>query len=589
MEDPTLYLNFGKDLYRLEMERIEFPADIDPDRIISGSSISSISQSIGLILSGKTGFSNDETGYILGNDEGVQKFYIGTDSDYFNFDGTDVVISGTLTAGAIDIGSGANSFHVDSTGNTWWGAVAIGDAVAKVLKTGIATFTKITISGGSNVTFISDTLNTSTKTILKDFTFEDTDFAGNLKTGDITWSTEDGSVTGGSGILINAAGLIGANDGNTTFSIDATTGNATFAGAVTGATITGGTFKTAVATNQRIYIASNVFQSFAANRDDDRFGIEITSEKIWVCDDSGAASIRRMGLFHIGGIGAITINNDSEETLENYFFTGNSFYASATGGGTSLGTVSKPWNTIYGTTLYGDGSNLTGINPTYAVGLQDLWNDNDIEYSDASVAGAYETVKTVRLDRAGAVKITFELRTETREAPWPEAYVKIYKGGTAVGTLRSNAYEEWESYTEDISGFAAGDYINIKAATSTSDGSHRAMVRNFKVEVENYIDTVREPRSNDHWDTRTKDIVYQATVDGIIVVNATTGAGGGDVRGYTDDSTPPTTLRCRDYIQKAYHTYGGFTMPVKKGDYYEINETFSVGSLITNIWWFPLH
>ena len=235
-EEPTLYLNFDKSLYRLEVEKIEFSSDIDPDRIISGSSISSISQSIGLILSGKTGFSNDETGYILGNDEGVQKFYIGTSSDYLNFDGTDVTISGTLSAGAIDIGSGANSFHVDSSGNTWWGAVAIGDAVAKVLKTGIATFTKITISGGSNVTFISDTLNTSTKTILKDFTFEDTDFAGNLKTGDITWSTADGSVTGGSGILINAAGLIGANDGDTTFSIDATTGNATFYGTLSAVT-----------------------------------------------------------------------------------------------------------------------------------------------------------------------------------------------------------------------------------------------------------------------------------------------------------------------------------------------------------------
>jgi len=43
----------------------------------------------------------------------------------------------------------ADSFHVDSTGNAWWGAAAIGSAVAKILKTGIATFTNVSITGGS--------------------------------------------------------------------------------------------------------------------------------------------------------------------------------------------------------------------------------------------------------------------------------------------------------------------------------------------------------------------------------------------------------------------------------------------------------
>ncbi len=43
----------------------------------------------------------------------------------------------------------ANSFHVNSTGDAWWGATAIGSAVAKVLKTGVATFTNVSITGGS--------------------------------------------------------------------------------------------------------------------------------------------------------------------------------------------------------------------------------------------------------------------------------------------------------------------------------------------------------------------------------------------------------------------------------------------------------
>lgn len=145
-EDPTLYLNFGKNLYRLETEKIEAPYDIDPDRIISGSSISTISQSLGLIYSGKTGFNNDETGYILGNDEGVQKFYIGTGANYFNFDGTNVVISGTLSAGAIDIGgSDVTSFHVDEDGNMWLGGATFATGTFAVSSGGVVSAESITL------------------------------------------------------------------------------------------------------------------------------------------------------------------------------------------------------------------------------------------------------------------------------------------------------------------------------------------------------------------------------------------------------------------------------------------------------------
>jgi hypothetical protein len=58
---------------------------------------------------------------------------------------------GSLIAGSIDIPdtTTANSFHVDTSGNAWWGATAIGSATAKVLNTGAATFTSITITGGS--------------------------------------------------------------------------------------------------------------------------------------------------------------------------------------------------------------------------------------------------------------------------------------------------------------------------------------------------------------------------------------------------------------------------------------------------------
>ena len=105
VENPQLYINFDKSLYRLTTEKVEVPFDISPDRIVSGSSVSTISQSIGLVLSGKTGFSNDETGYILGNDKGIQKFYIGTATNYLNFDGTNVLMSGSLSAATGTLGT----------------------------------------------------------------------------------------------------------------------------------------------------------------------------------------------------------------------------------------------------------------------------------------------------------------------------------------------------------------------------------------------------------------------------------------------------------------------------------------------------
>lgn len=62
--------------------------------------------------------------------------------------------------------------------------------------------------------------------------------AGGFKAGTITWDGS-GNLVSGSGVAITAKGLVGASSGVVTFSIDATTGNATFAGALSGAT---GTF-----------------------------------------------------------------------------------------------------------------------------------------------------------------------------------------------------------------------------------------------------------------------------------------------------------------------------------------------------------
>lgn len=69
------------------------------------------------------------------------------------------------------------------------------------------------------------------------------------------------------------------------------------------------------------------------------------------------------------------------------------------------------------------------------------------------------------------------------------------------------------------------------------------------------------------WQSKNPNTVYQAATDGFVVALSFT-ADNVNLRGYTDSSNPPTTLR----IQQTGTSWdtAGFTMPVRKGDYWEI-------------------
>jgi len=345
-------------------------------------------------------------------------FVTGSTGWQFDSDGNLEANSGTfrgaLVANSLDIPdtTTANSFHVDTDGNAWWGAAAIGSAVAKVLKTGVATFTNVTISGGSNVTFISDTLNTSAKKILKDFTFEDSDFTGNLKTGDITWNTS-GEVTGGSGILINAAGLVGATAGVKTFSIDAITGDAVFSGTLAA---TGGNFGTITAGNISLDTSGYIRSS--------TIGYD-SGTGFWLGYSSGYK-----------------------------FFIGNSA-----------------------------GNKLTWDGSTLLVKGQVQHSAGDILLISADAqqthgGDVYTKKKEIYLSRPGTYRIKFTLGTQTSSQT---AYGRIYKNGAAVGTERTESAGTPTEFSEDISGWAAGDlcqlYIKIQS------GGDNAVCKNFRIYV----------------------------------------------------------------------------------------------------------
>lgn len=164
-ESSNIYEIFDKSLNRIGLAQQVI--DIDPSAIISGSLVGVLGQNIGNINVGKKGFTNDETGYILGLEDGVAKFYIGTPSNYFNFDGTNVTISGSLTAstgsiGGFSIGSdyirdAVNSFGLASTVSgsddvRFWAGAAFADratAPFRVTESGAVVANNLTLTGGT--------------------------------------------------------------------------------------------------------------------------------------------------------------------------------------------------------------------------------------------------------------------------------------------------------------------------------------------------------------------------------------------------------------------------------------------------------
>jgi hypothetical protein len=125
---------------------------VPSDTIGSGQGVGTVAQSTGGIESGKQAWSDTTAGYFLGIDtDGIAKLNIGSASKYIKWDGSTLTVVGGVSISSLDIPDTvtANSFHVDSSGNAWWGSILLANAVGKILNTGAATFSNMTITGGS--------------------------------------------------------------------------------------------------------------------------------------------------------------------------------------------------------------------------------------------------------------------------------------------------------------------------------------------------------------------------------------------------------------------------------------------------------
>lgn len=177
---------------------------------------------------GKASYSSTTNGIWIGYDGGQYKLNIGGASSSLKWDGSNLYLNGVL---AHTVVNGASA-----------GATALQPAAIAGMLTASSSY----ILGG--------TVSVATP-------------GQGVKSGDIAWNSS-GVVTSGSGVAITDRGIVGAWQGQTTFSINGTTGAAIFKGDITGATgafsgtvsaenITGGTITAAISIRSSGYIFSN--------------------------------------------------------------------------------------------------------------------------------------------------------------------------------------------------------------------------------------------------------------------------------------------------------------------------------------------
>jgi hypothetical protein len=212
----------------------------------------------------------------------VRGFYLDGRTGYAEF--SDVFVTGTITAATLKYGKGSftdstNAGYFISSLGVYVGSAADAtklkytvadgsfDFIGTISSRSTATIAAAINASGNLITdIINARLDSDSKKILADFNFGTTDYAGAVKAGTVTWNTTTGAITGGSGVVVYRGGIVGVNTGVATFTLDAVTGNATFAGTlsaptgtlgtITSATITAGSFQTATS-GQRIALSGS--------------------------------------------------------------------------------------------------------------------------------------------------------------------------------------------------------------------------------------------------------------------------------------------------------------------------------------------
>jgi len=91
-------------------------------------------------------------------------------------------------------------------------------------------------------------------------------------------------------------------------------------------------------------------------------------------------------------------------------------------------------------------------------------------------SGSYVKLKEIHIPKGGTLRIKFSVAAAVNVG---SAYAKIYRNGVAVGTEREVTFGEgYEEFSEDISGWNPGDFVQIYAKKSNAAISK---VKNFRI------------------------------------------------------------------------------------------------------------
>ncbi len=119
-----------------------------------------------------------------------------------------------------------------------------------------------------------------------------------------------------------------------------------------------------------------------------------------------------------------------------------------------------------------------------------LKNSNDTERTTTALA--YTKIKeTVLGEVIPGMRIKFDLKTANILGV---AYAKLYKNGVAVGTEQTDVTAGYVTKSEDLTGFVAGDLLQIYAYTSNA--SYAAYVQNLRLYYDFAIDTTALSATN---------------------------------------------------------------------------------------------